>query len=129
MTSQEISSLVRYHYHPIIIILNNSGYTTERGLNKDIKRANELHSWNYEKLIEVVGSGRYIGNIKTEKDLDMALCRCFDMTSTMTSFKRMDMVHDTRNNNENNNNNNYNTTSSNTKNNNNNNNDNNNNNS
>jgi len=81
MTCQEISALARYHYHPIIIIINNNGYTTEKGLDKDIKNANTIHTWNYEKLIELVGYGRYIGNIKTEKDLDLALCHCFDMAS------------------------------------------------
>jgi len=83
MTCQEISAIARYHYHPIIIVLNNNGYTTEKGLDEGIKKANTIHSWNYEKLIELVGSGRYIGNIRTEKDLDLALCHCFDMASVM----------------------------------------------
>ncbi|ORX46355.1 Thiamin diphosphate-binding protein [Piromyces finnis] len=81
MTCQEISAIARYHYHPTIIVINNNGYTTEKGLDKGIKKANTIHSWNYEKLIELVGAGRYIGNIHTEKDLDLALCHCFDMTS------------------------------------------------
>ncbi|OUM57580.1 hypothetical protein PIROE2DRAFT_64921 [Piromyces sp. E2] len=83
MTCQEISAIARYHYHPIIIVLNNNGYTTEKGLDEGIKKANTIHSWNYEKLIELIGTGRYIGNIRTEKDLDLALCHCFDMTSAM----------------------------------------------
>ncbi|ORX81966.1 Thiamin diphosphate-binding protein [Anaeromyces robustus] len=84
MTCQELSAIARYHYRPIIIVLNNNGYTTEKGLDKGIKKANTIHSWNYEKLIELIGTGRYIGNIKTEKDLDLALYRCFDMTGALT---------------------------------------------
>lgn len=90
MTCQEISVLARYHLHPIIIILNNNGYTTERGLNQDIRNANTIPFWDYSKLIELVGTGRYIGNIKTEKDLDLALRHCFDMASIFDSITTAD---------------------------------------
>jgi len=85
MTCQEISALARYHLHPIIVILNNNGYTTERGLNQDIRNANTISFFDYSKLIELIGTGRYIGNIKTEKDLDLALRHCFDMASIFDS--------------------------------------------
>lgn len=72
MTGQEISTLVRHGHSPIIIVLDNHGYGTERYLQKGDWKYNEIASWNYWKLPEVYGSGK--GHLVTnEGEFDRAL--------------------------------------------------------
>jgi indolepyruvate decarboxylase len=70
MTGMELSTCVRYGLDPIVIVLNNAGYTTERliidGAFNDIQR------WDYSKLPEVIGAGR-AHRVETVGDLDRAL--------------------------------------------------------
>jgi indolepyruvate decarboxylase len=70
MTGMELSTCVRYGLDPIVIVLNNAGYTTERliidGAFNDILR------WDYSKLPEVLGAGRG-HRVETVGDLDRAL--------------------------------------------------------
>ena len=70
MTGMELSTCARYGLDPIVIVLNNGGYTTERlildGAFNDIQR------WDYSKLPEVIGAGR-AHRVETVGDLDRAL--------------------------------------------------------
>lgn len=70
MTGMELSTCARYGLDPIVIVLNNAGYTTERliidGAFNDIQR------WDYSKLPEVIGAGR-AHRVETVGDLDRAL--------------------------------------------------------
>ncbi len=70
MTGMELSTCARYGLDPIVIVLNNAGYTTERliidGAFNDIQR------WDYSKLPEVIGAGR-AHRVETVADLDRAL--------------------------------------------------------
>jgi indolepyruvate decarboxylase len=70
MTGMELSTCARYGLDPIVIVLNNGGYTTERliidGAFNDIQR------WDYSKLPEVIGAGR-AHRVETAGDLDQAL--------------------------------------------------------
>ncbi|MCC7024143.1 MAG: alpha-keto acid decarboxylase family protein [Thermomicrobiales bacterium] len=70
MTGMELSTCARYGLDPIVIVLNNGGYTTERlildGAFNDIQR------WDYSKVPEVIGAGR-AHRVETADDLDRAL--------------------------------------------------------
>jgi TPP-dependent 2-oxoacid decarboxylase len=70
MTGMELSTCARYGLDPIVVVLNNAGYTTERliidGAFNDIQR------WDYSKLPEVIGAGR-AHRVETVGDLDRAL--------------------------------------------------------
>ena len=70
MTGMELSTCVRYGLDPIVIVLNNAGYTTER-LILDGK-FNDIQRWDYSKLPEVIGAGR-AHRVETVGDLDRAL--------------------------------------------------------
>jgi indolepyruvate decarboxylase len=51
MTAQEISQFGRHGLHPIIFVLNNSGYLSERMLCKDMALSyNDIAAWNYAEL-------------------------------------------------------------------------------
>ena len=70
MTGMEISTAVRYHLNPIIILLNNRGYGTERRLLDG--PFNDLQPWQYKIIPELVGGGRGF-LINTEDEFDRAL--------------------------------------------------------
>ena len=70
MTGMELSTIARYKLNPIVVILNNGGYMTERFLLDGA--FNDVHPWNYHKIPEVLGGG--IGfEVRTEAELDGAL--------------------------------------------------------
>lgn len=70
MTCMELSTAVRYHLDPVIIVLNNHGYGTERPLIEG--KYNDIQNWNYYEIPRVIGGG--IGLIaKTEEEFDKAL--------------------------------------------------------
>jgi indolepyruvate decarboxylase len=72
MTGQEMSTLIRYGHAPIIIVLDNHGYGTERFLQEGKWEYNEIASWNYSKLPDVYGGGK--GHfVETEGAFDKAL--------------------------------------------------------
>ncbi|HJU06061.1 MAG TPA: thiamine pyrophosphate-binding protein [Nitrospiraceae bacterium] len=70
MTGSELSTCVRYGQTPIVIILNNRGYSTEREILDG--PFNDVHEWQYEKICDLVGGG--IGHrVNTHGDLVQAL--------------------------------------------------------
>jgi indolepyruvate decarboxylase len=76
MTAQEISSQFgRRGLRPIIFVLNNSGYLSERTLCKDMALAyNDIASWNYAELPQALGcQGWYTARVSTCGELDDAL--------------------------------------------------------
>jgi TPP-dependent 2-oxoacid decarboxylase len=70
MTGMEISTVLRYQLTPIVIVLNNDGYGTERRLLDG--PFNDLQHWEYNSIPGIVGGGRgFI--INTEDEFDKAL--------------------------------------------------------
>jgi len=57
MTVQELSSLIRAGVKPIIFVLNNYGYTTERLLHQDGEKMKyaDIADWDYAGLLRVLG--------------------------------------------------------------------------
>jgi indolepyruvate decarboxylase len=70
MTGMELSSIARYKLNPIVVVLNNHGYTTERFLLEG--SFNDIHEWAFHKIPEVLGSGKG-WEVRTEVELDAAL--------------------------------------------------------
>jgi len=55
MTCLELSSVVRNSFNPIVVVLNNKGYTTERFLQDG--PFNDILNWNYHRLPDLLGAG------------------------------------------------------------------------
>lgn len=72
MTGQELSTLLRYGHNPIVIVLDNHGYGTERYLHAGDWKYNEILGWDYGKLLEVYGRGKS-HLVATEIEFDAAL--------------------------------------------------------
>lgn len=70
MTSMELSTAVRYQLDPIIIVLNNHGYATERPLLEG--NYNDIQDWNYSELPKIFGHGVGV-KVTTEEELNSAL--------------------------------------------------------
>jgi indolepyruvate decarboxylase len=70
MTGMELSTCVRYGLDPVVVVLNNAGYTTERLILDG--EFNDVLPWDYSKLIEVYGHGRSMV-VETTGDLEDAL--------------------------------------------------------
>ena len=75
MTAQEISQFGRHGLHPIVFVLNNSGYLSERMLCKDMALAyNDIAAWNYAELPHAVGcQGWFTARVSSCGVLDDAL--------------------------------------------------------
>lgn len=72
MTGMELSTAVRYGLSPIVIVLDNAGYGTERVLHPGNWKFNEIGAWNYAKIPEVIGGGKgYL--VRTEGEFEQAL--------------------------------------------------------
>lgn len=56
MTGMELSTACRYGLNPIVILLNNEGYGTERPILDG--KFNDIFNWNYHKLPEFLGQGK-----------------------------------------------------------------------
>jgi indolepyruvate decarboxylase len=55
MTGTELSTCLRYGQAPVVIILNNRGYSTEREILDG--PFNDVHEWRYERICDLVGGG------------------------------------------------------------------------
>ncbi len=74
----ELSTILQNKLNPIIFVLNNRGYTTERLIMDG--PFNNIRDWNYEKITDLLNGG--IGmKVTTEEELDVAV------TSALTSDK------------------------------------------
>ncbi|MFN5299568.1 MAG: alpha-keto acid decarboxylase family protein [Planctomycetaceae bacterium] len=70
MTCLELSTAVRHNFNPIVIVLNNKGYTTERFLMDG--EFNDILNWQYHRMPDLLGGG-WGFEVRTEGDLEKAL--------------------------------------------------------
>ncbi|HBN77418.1 MAG TPA: preprotein translocase subunit Tim44 [Planctomycetaceae bacterium] len=70
MTCLELSTILRHHFNPIVVVLNNKGYTTERFLHEG--PFNDILDWKYHRMPDLLGGG-WGFEVNTESELDQAL--------------------------------------------------------
>jgi indolepyruvate decarboxylase len=58
MTGNEMATLIHHGHSPVILVLDNHGYGTERFLQAGDWKYNEIPVWRYSKLTEVFGGGQ-----------------------------------------------------------------------
>src|SRR5207244_5132378 len=85
MTGMELSTAVRFGVKPVVIVLDNFGYGTERHMQDG--PYNDVLRWNYSRIPEVLGSGRGF-LVETEDQLDAALRSAQENTE---SFSLIDL--------------------------------------
>ncbi|MBY0381095.1 MAG: alpha-keto acid decarboxylase family protein [Xanthobacteraceae bacterium] len=72
MTGMELSTIARYGMNPIVIVLDNDGYGTERPMLDGA--FNDVHRWNFAEIPLVLGAGLGI-KVGTETEMAAALER------------------------------------------------------
>jgi len=70
MTGLELATIARYHLNPIVVVLNNSGYGTERPMQDG--PFNDIAALAHHRFPEILGTGRGFV-VATERDLNAAL--------------------------------------------------------
>ena len=83
MTFNELSTIVRHGFAPIVIVMDNHGYGTERFLHPGDWEFNEIHPWKYNELVNVFQGGRGF-EVHTEGEFDSALTEAWDDRSAMS---------------------------------------------
>jgi indolepyruvate decarboxylase len=74
MTGMELSTIARHGLNPIVVVVNNHGYTTERFLLEG--PFNDIQNWAYHKVPDVIGAGVGL-EVRTVGELDAALEAAF----------------------------------------------------
>jgi len=83
MTGMELSTIVRRGLSPIVIVLDNCGYGTERFLHPGDWKFNEIHPWRYHQLPQLLGGGTGY-EVRTEGQFDAALQQAWNDRSGMS---------------------------------------------
>jgi indolepyruvate decarboxylase len=83
MTCNELSTIVRRGFAPIVIVLDNHGYGTERFLHPGKWEFNEIHPWKYTRLTDVFSRGRGF-EVRSEGDFEQALTDAWNDRSAMS---------------------------------------------
>ncbi len=81
MTGMELSTVVRNKLAPIVVVLNNKGYTTERFLLDG--PFNDILNWEYHRVPEILGAGVGL-EVRTEDELDRAIDQAVANTESFT---------------------------------------------
>jgi TPP-dependent 2-oxoacid decarboxylase len=81
MTGMELSTAVRHGLRPIVVVLNNRGYGTERHMQDG--PYNDVLQWQYSRIPEVLGAGKgFI--VETEGQLEAALTGALAYTESFS---------------------------------------------
>jgi indolepyruvate decarboxylase len=79
MTGMELATVARYGLNPLIVVLNNRGYGTERHMQDG--PYNDVWPWQYHRLPDVLGAGHGI-EVRTERELVAGLAAANQDPST-----------------------------------------------
>jgi indolepyruvate decarboxylase len=81
MTGMELSTIVMRNFAPIVIVLDNKGYGTERFLHPG--DFNDINPWKYHRLPEILNGGKGY-EVRTEGEFDAALRAAWNDRSGMS---------------------------------------------
>lgn len=91
MSCTELGTLVARNMNPIVFVLNNRGYTTERFLLDG--KFNDIPNWNYHLYNQLIGGGEgYL--VETEQELEDAVSKAISskvLTLINVSIGQMDV--------------------------------------
>ena len=74
MTGIELSTAAKQKMKPIVVIINNDGYGTQRHIIDG--PFNEILPWHYTKLVDLLGYGKSV-KVSTKGDFEVALKEAF----------------------------------------------------
>ena len=98
VTAQELSTILRHDHKPVIFLINNGGYTIERGYLGKTETYNDIANWSYADLPKVFRRDTRARSfvVKTVKDLQDVLSAPNDalifVESIMDPYDALDPV-------------------------------------
>jgi indolepyruvate decarboxylase len=93
MTGMELSTIVRRGLAPIVIVLDNRGYGTERFLHAGDWQYNDIQPWKYHKLPDVLGGGTGY-EVRTEGEFDAAIGKAWNDRQAFSLIQAHIPLHD-----------------------------------
>jgi indolepyruvate decarboxylase len=81
MTGMELSTAAKLQFNPIVVVLNNKGYATERFILDG--PFNDVHEWRFHALPALFGAGLGF-EVRTEDELESALARALEQTDAFS---------------------------------------------
>ena len=81
MSGMELATVARFNLNPVIVVLNNGGYGTERPMLDG--SFNDIHLWQYSRIPEVLNAGKGF-DVKTEDQLEEALQEAWKNTESFS---------------------------------------------
>lgn len=83
MSVQAISTMLRYKLKPVILVLNNEGYTIERAFLGENSSYNDVQVWNYTSLADSFGGNAYTKTVTNATELEQGLNQAKQQTDKM----------------------------------------------
>lgn len=78
MSVTELSTILQLKLNPIVFVLNNRGYTTERFLLDGV--FNDIRNWDYHKVTEMIKGG-HGAKVETEDQLEQVVTEALKATT------------------------------------------------
>ncbi|GME84214.1 unnamed protein product [Ambrosiozyma monospora] len=95
MTLQELSSILRYDVNPVLIILNNSGYTIERVIEGPNRSYNDISgNWQWTQMLRCFGdlSGERSQSYKISSRKQLDLLMKSEQFHSLEKFQLIELV-------------------------------------
>ncbi|KAM6516512.1 Pyruvate decarboxylase 1 [Fusarium falciforme] len=76
LTVQEIATMIRHGLAPLLLVINNNGFTIERAIHGPEEEYNDISQWRHQQLLETFGSRNGRANsreVKTREELELVL--------------------------------------------------------
>ncbi|HFJ4067662.1 TPA: alpha-keto acid decarboxylase family protein [Salmonella enterica] len=72
LTIQEMGSMLRDGQAPVILLLNNDGYTVERAIHGAAQRYNDIASWNWTQIPPALNAAQQVECWRVAQDIQLA---------------------------------------------------------
>jgi TPP-dependent 2-oxoacid decarboxylase len=86
MTGMELASIARYGQNPIVVVLDNDGYGTERPMLDG--KFNDVYRWEYAKIPALLDAGLGL-KVESEIEMEAALATALANTGSFTLIQVM----------------------------------------
>ncbi|AJI47219.1 alpha-keto acid decarboxylase family protein [Francisella philomiragia] len=73
MTAQSLSTAFYHGLKPVILLINNDGYTIERGFVGMHSKYNDINAWKYLDLVKAFNGEAFTKTVVTDQELEIAL--------------------------------------------------------
>ncbi|OKI09870.1 hypothetical protein A6A06_04350 [Streptomyces sp. CB02923] len=72
LTAQELGTMTRYGAAPVVVVVNNDGYTVERAIHGATASYNDIAAWDYTALPAAFGAGPGTVAVRVETPAELA---------------------------------------------------------